>query len=115
MLVASGHAMPFGAELRGDGRVRFRLWAPAAASVHLELLDRGQRLPMRRRQAGLARALTEAAAGERYRFVCRTGRAVADPASRCQAEDADGPSLIVDPDAYAGAATPGRDGPGARP
>ena len=30
-----GHAMPFGAEVVADGRVRFRLWAPAARAVEL--------------------------------------------------------------------------------
>ena len=29
------HAMPFGAELRADGSVRFRLFAPAAREDHL--------------------------------------------------------------------------------
>ncbi|TMI02288.1 MAG: hypothetical protein E6H46_10985, partial [Betaproteobacteria bacterium] len=45
--------MPFGAEVRADGRVRFRLWAPAAAHVELVLCaphDRAARepLPMQR-------------------------------------------------------------------
>ena len=31
------HAMPFGAELRADGSVRFRLFAPAAKQVALVL------------------------------------------------------------------------------
>ena len=34
------HAMPFGAECLGDGRTRFRLWAPSAPSVAL-LMDDG--------------------------------------------------------------------------
>lgn len=33
--------MPFGAEVRDDGAVRFRLWAPAAANVELSLEEPG--------------------------------------------------------------------------
>ena len=36
------HNMPFGAECRDDGSVRFRLWAPAARQVDLCLDDRNQ-------------------------------------------------------------------------
>ena len=31
------YSMPFGAECRDDGSVRFRLWAPAARQVELSL------------------------------------------------------------------------------
>jgi maltooligosyltrehalose trehalohydrolase len=31
------HEMPFGAEIRDDGTARFRLWAPKASSVALQL------------------------------------------------------------------------------
>ncbi len=36
------HSMPFGAELTGNG-TRFRLWAPAAARVDVELDAAGRR------------------------------------------------------------------------
>ena len=31
------HCMPFGAQVQQDGGVRFRLWAPQAQSVYLQL------------------------------------------------------------------------------
>ena len=37
------HRMPFGAECRDDGSVRFRLWAPAAQQVESRLRD-GERV-----------------------------------------------------------------------
>ncbi len=96
----SGHRMPFGAELRGDGTTRFRLWAPAAPEIMLQMPERGFDQPMAVGQDGWHELITAADAGDRYRFVLPDGRAVADPASRCQAEDADGPSVVVDPSAY---------------
>ena len=92
--------MPFGAELRPDGTTRFALWAPAAATVRLELPGRGLELPLEPEPGGWHRGVAPAGAGEPYRFVLPDGRTVADPASRCQAVDADGPSLVVDPSAY---------------
>ncbi len=38
------HEMPFGAECRGDGTVRFRLWAPKASAVALQLNNLDARL-----------------------------------------------------------------------
>ena len=35
------HSMPFGAQVEGDGRTRFRLWAPSAREVDLELEGAG--------------------------------------------------------------------------
>ncbi len=32
-MTSFAHAMPFGAEVRSDGAVRFRLWAPGQAAV----------------------------------------------------------------------------------
>ena len=39
------HVMPFGAEVLGDGGVRFRLWAPGAQQVDLVLQQQAK--PMR--------------------------------------------------------------------
>ena len=81
--------MPFGAELRGDGWVRFRLWAPAVEWVRLELCDHGRSLPMKSVGGGWHELVAEAAAGERYRFVLpdgtRGGRSgLARPGRRCR-------------------------------
>ena len=97
------HAMPFGAEVRADGTTRFRLWAPGAAAVDLELSGtQGQaRLAMRRDAEGWHELVTTAGAGARYRFVVGEGLRVPDPASRSNPDDVHGASEVVDPNAYA--------------
>jgi maltooligosyltrehalose trehalohydrolase len=114
--VKHAHAMPFGAEVRADGRVRFRLWAPAAAQVHLvleALQERAARdpLPMQRRDDGFHELVTGSAqAGSRYRFRIDGRIDVPDPASRFNPGDAAGASEVVDGSAFAwdDAAWPGR-------
>ncbi len=99
--VSRMHHMPFGAELQGDGSVRFRLWAPAAGGVGLEIRGGVDRLPMKRTQEGWHELVTtEAGAGSMYRFVLPDGLRVPDPASRFQPEDVHGPSEVVEPEAY---------------
>ncbi len=92
--------MPFGAELRPDG-VAFRLWAPAQPTAHV-VVD-GVERPLERREDGwFERVVAEARAGSRYAFAFPgTDLRVPDPASRFQPESAHGPSLVVDPSAYA--------------
>jgi maltooligosyltrehalose trehalohydrolase len=96
------HRMPFGAELREDGTTRFRLWAPGAESVDLELAGaQGQaRLAMRRDSDGWHELVTPAAPGARYRFIVGESLRVPDPASRSNPEDVHGASEVVDPRAY---------------
>jgi maltooligosyltrehalose trehalohydrolase len=98
------HDMPFGAGLLPDGKVRFRLWAPAAHEVEVML----------QQQAGEARALKmsaqpdgwfelvtpEARAGSRYRYRIDGKNEVPDPASRSNPEDIHGPSEVIDPEAF---------------
>jgi malto-oligosyltrehalose trehalohydrolase len=93
--------MPFGAEVRPNGEVRFRLWAPPHAGVRLAI-DADAELPMQPLHDGWHELVTNrAAAGSRYRFVLPDGLRVPDPASRHQPEDVHGPSEVVDPAAYA--------------
>lgn len=95
------HAMPFGAELREDGAVRFRLWAPSHAEIGLELDGATEPLRMSRAAEGWHELVTDRArAGTRYRFVLPDGLRVPDPASRFQPEDVHGPSEVVDPAAH---------------
>jgi len=96
------HRMPFGAEVLPDGQVRFRLCAPSAEAVALVLEDEGQVLPMERLEDGFF-GLTTAAArpGSRYRYQLQDGFRAPDPASRFQPEDVHGPSMVIDPRAYA--------------
>ena len=90
------HELPFGAELASQG-VRFRLWAPRANVVSLEL---DAALPMLREPGGWFSLTTaQAAPGSRYRYLV-DGRPFPDPASRYQPEGVHGPSEVVDPVAY---------------
>lgn len=96
------HRMPFGAEVKAGGGVRFRLWAPAATRVELSLQRREGtlRLPLQRQGGGWHQLDTEhAAAADRYRFEIG-GRAVPDPASRFNPVDVHGASEVVDAAAY---------------
>ncbi len=92
------HAMPFGAEVLERGGVCFRLWAPTAREVALELSGgrAPSRMPMRAAGDGWYETVSaEAAAGAHYRY--RIGEhAVPDPASRFQPQGVHGPSQVVD-------------------
>ena len=92
------HEMPFGAAVRADGSVRFRLWAPAQEALALHLEHPDAVLPMTRQEGGYFELVTDRAGpGARYRYQLADGVRVPDPISRGQAEDVHGPSLVVDP------------------
>jgi maltooligosyltrehalose trehalohydrolase len=94
------HAMPFGAAVLPDGRVRFRLWAPAQRAPKLCLEAPGEEamVPMQAREDGWFELVTDIAGpGSRYRFLLEDGTLVPDPASRFQPKDVHGPSEVVDP------------------
>jgi maltooligosyltrehalose trehalohydrolase len=93
--------MPFGAEMRDDGSVRFRLWAPKAQRVGLCLENTKESIPLTPLQQGWFEAVTrEAGTGSRYRFQIDGEAKVPDPASRFQPLDVHGPSEVVDPRAF---------------
>ncbi len=96
------HEMPFGAQLLPDGRVRFRLWAPAAQRVELILESSQPRsLELAKSGDGWFEAITdEARAGSLYRYRIDAGTRVPDPASRCNPQGVLGPSEVVDPEAF---------------
>jgi maltooligosyltrehalose trehalohydrolase len=83
-----------------DGpRTRFRIWAPDSAECGLEM----EGLPpaaMRRLEDGWFEAEAPVGADARYRFRVSPDLAVPDPASRLQAGDVHGPSVVVDPRAF---------------
>ena len=96
--VRRAHRMPFGAEAGGDGRTRFRLWAPGARAVELWLEDGRRAIPLARGADGWAEITTgDAPAGARYRFRIDRELLVPDPASRHQPGDVHGPSEVVNP------------------
>src|SRR6266568_2203263 len=93
------HGMPFGAEVRSDGSVRFRLWAPIAKSVSVRVEPPiAQSFSMSALDDGWFELVTsDVAAGARYRFRINNEIEVPDLASRYQPADVHGPSEIVDP------------------
>ncbi|MGB8583430.1 MAG: malto-oligosyltrehalose trehalohydrolase [Candidatus Sulfotelmatobacter sp.] len=94
------HNMPFGAECREDGRVRFRLWAPAAQQVEISLEGSkdSKRIALEPREHGWFELVTNIAkAGDLYRFRIDREKEVPDPASRFQPRDVHGPSEVIDP------------------
>jgi maltooligosyltrehalose trehalohydrolase len=102
-MTARRHEMPFGARVLPDGRVRFRLWAPAAGRVELVLESPSgpARIVPLERHDGWAELLTaEAQAGSRYRYRIDGETLVPDPASRRNGEGVHGPSEVVDPEAF---------------
>ncbi len=91
------HPMPFGAEVREDGSVRFRLWAPKAKKVKL-IAGQHDLLPMDRSEDGWHELITNRArAGSRYQYRIDDEINVPDPASRFQPEDVHAPSEVIDP------------------
>ncbi|WP_029007101.1 malto-oligosyltrehalose trehalohydrolase [Azospirillum halopraeferens] len=99
------HSMPFGAEVRPDGTVRFRLWAPSVPSVAVEVAgpdgSGAEALPMSAVGDGWFELATpRAGAGSLYRFALPDGLKVPDPASRFQPDDVNGPGRVIDPGAY---------------
>jgi malto-oligosyltrehalose trehalohydrolase len=88
----------FGPKIEADGKVRFRLWAPAAGRVFLEIQNR-EAVAMEDAGTGWREAVAAAGPGTRYRF--RIGEhALPDPASRCQDGDVHGFSVVTDADAH---------------
>jgi 1,4-alpha-glucan branching enzyme len=95
--------MPFGAERDEDGQTRFRLWAPGAASVQLDLThDHGQVLaPMTAGEGGWhSTVLANVGAGARYQYRIDDATSVPDPASRFNPQDVHAPSAVMDPLAF---------------
>ncbi len=92
------HDYAWGPEVRGNGQVRFRLWAPDHPELTLDL--DGRRIAMERDPTGWFTTVTEAAPGTPYCFVLPDGTTVSDPAAWCQAGDVHGPSAVPDPAAY---------------
>ncbi len=89
----------WGPTLLAPDRTRFRLWAPGCEAVTLEI-DGGAAIAMTRDDDGWFEAEATVGAGARYRFRVSDDLAIPDPASRAQAGDVHGWSIVVDPAAY---------------
>ena len=93
-----------GAWESGDGRWRFRLWAPDATRVELVLDDcdaEHRVLPMAPEGDGCYSVDTTAQAGACYRYRIDGEAMVPDPASRWQPDGLHGPSALVADDGHA--------------
>lgn len=90
---------PAGARLIGEGRTRFRLWAPQAGEVRLQI-EGGETSTMSPAGDGWLQAEAPVGAGTAYRFELADGTTVPDPASRWQKNGVHGWSVVTDPDSY---------------
>lgn len=91
---------PIGAELIANGDVDFRVWAPHASvvAVQLELPAKDVTIDLAAEGGGYFSGRgAEIAAGTRYRYLLDGQLLCPDPASRFQPEGPHGPSEIVDP------------------
>lgn len=91
--------MKWGPAPLADGGTRFAIWAPGVDTLTLEI-EGSDPLPMTPGAEGWFAADTDAGPGAHYRFRLPDGTAVPDPASRAQAGDVHGWSVVADPDSY---------------
>ena len=100
-LLRRRYFMPFGAQVLEGGRIRFRLWAPAAKRVDVVLQeprDGAILLPMESRDAGWFELTSDqVTAGDCYRYRIDDFGEVPDPASRYNPQGVHGPSQIIEP------------------
>jgi maltooligosyltrehalose trehalohydrolase len=91
----------YGASLKGD-HVEFRVWAPFPNQLFLRLTAAGsveQEVPMQRDGEDFV-ATAPASIGDRYTYVFPDGSAIPDPVSRSLPDGVQGPTEIVDPNAF---------------
>lgn len=91
----------FGAQVMPDGMTCFRLWAPSAPpSLALEIEGLAP-IPLQPDPAGWVHTRVDCPPGTRYQYRLDTQRTVPDPASRRQADDVHGPSVVTASGGYA--------------
>jgi maltooligosyltrehalose trehalohydrolase len=100
--------LPVGAERVTATDAHFRVWAPRATEVELVLDDplgagaRSRSVRLEPEPDGYFSTVAEATAGALYRYrLDRAAMEYPDPASRFQPAGPHGPSMVVDPDAFA--------------
>lgn len=105
-----GRRAATGTRLQGadlvEGGVRYRIWAPEKRRVEARIEPAGggdaRVLTLAPEEGGYHIARDSAGrAGDRYRYVLDGEGPFPDPASRAQPDGVHGPSLVVDPLAYA--------------
>src|ERR1041384_4413971 len=91
--------MPFGASVNG-GTTAFRVWAPKARRVRLQIVGSPAASDMRREAGGTWSLEAAAQAGDRYFYIVDDSKPLPDPVSRFLPEGVHGPTEIVDPAAF---------------
>ncbi len=91
----TSNAVPeLGAIPRGDGTTSFRVWAPAAETVAVEI--DGERFPLERAAGDVYEAALAVAPGTDYRYMLDDDDAWPDPFSRAQPQGLRGPSRVIE-------------------
>lgn len=97
------YSLPVGSQYLGDGRSRFRLWAPAEQSVHVDIVNGGdlvESFAMEAEPDGYFSCEAPVPAGSHYYYRLTDGFRVPDPASRLQADDVHDPSVVLNPEDF---------------
>jgi maltooligosyltrehalose trehalohydrolase len=107
MMPRAKRRYPIGAELIGENKTHFRVWAPKAQHVDLVLEESAARNakrtfhPLKAEQGGYFSGAATAGAGACYRFrVNKAENFHPDPASRFQPDGPHGSSCVVDPTTF---------------
>jgi maltooligosyltrehalose trehalohydrolase len=98
-------SLQFGASVRADGSVEFRVWAPKVKSLAVHLLGEPSRtIPMtsslNSEDAEFAATIPDVSEGADYLYVLNGERERPDPISRWQPGGVHGPSRVVDPASF---------------
>ncbi|MDO9307568.1 MAG: malto-oligosyltrehalose trehalohydrolase [Deltaproteobacteria bacterium] len=80
------------------GGIRFRVWAPTARSVEVELVNSATPRTPLQRDGEYFQGLAQASAGDRYWYWLDGTLRRPDPASRSQPDGVHGPSQVINPD-----------------
>jgi maltooligosyltrehalose trehalohydrolase len=91
--------MRYGANVNG-GTTEFRVWAPKAKRVRLQIVGAGES-EMQREPDGSWSMEAGAQAGDCYFYLVDDSKPLPDPVSRLLPETVHGPSQIVDPETFA--------------
>ncbi|HTW53232.1 MAG TPA: malto-oligosyltrehalose trehalohydrolase [Stellaceae bacterium] len=93
--------LPIGAEPQGGNGVHFRVWAPAARTVAIEIEGGATETLSAEPDGYFSGLVSEAGVGTRYRFrLDSQGNALPDPVSRFQPDGPHGASQVVDPASF---------------
>lgn len=94
------YEVPVGSHYLGDGNSRFRVWAPAETSVHVDIVRDGETQTSYALEAeadGYFSGVAPVPPGSQYYYRLSDGFQVPDPASRLQSTDVHDPSVVLDP------------------